>query len=165
MKTPCTAEQLRGLMRYDPETGHLWWKPRKAGRGAVDRPAGHLGDQGYVCVQLLGKIYKAHRLAWLYVHGAWPEHGIDHVNGDRADNRIANLREASPTVNRNNVRAARRDSKTGFMGVNYQPRKRSYRATIQLNGRNKHLGTFKDPESAHQAYLDAKRQHHEGFQL
>ena len=106
-----------------------------------------------------GKLYLAHRLAWLYVHGSFPEHHIDHINRDRADNRISNIREATPAENRQNA-SLQRNSTSGFSGVSWTKRERRWRARIVVNSREIGLGYFVDKQSAADAYAEAKKQFH-----
>lgn len=107
----------------------------------------------------------AHRLAWLYVHGRWPDGLIDHKNGDRADNRFDNLRDVAHRVNMQNLRKAFVSSKTGLLGASPLKDGR-FGAFIKRDGKSKNLGTFDTPELAHAAYVAAKRViHHEGNTL
>jgi len=114
-----------------------------------------------------GKIYLAHRLAWLYVHGVMPKKNIDHINGVKTDNRIENLRDVAQSVNLQNLQRARKNRKSSrLLGVSHSNRgtclARPYRARIVVDGRELSLGTFATEQEAHQAYLAAKRIHHEG---
>lgn len=150
-----THAELLSLLDYQPESGVFTWKKS----GAV---AGSPTADGYVKIKVRQRMYRAHRLAWFYVHGAWPSQLIDHINGDRADNRIANLRDVSNSVNRQNAKTANADSKTGVLGVTYRPSKAKYQAQIAVNGKNRYLGMFDTEQEAHQAYLTAKREVHIG---
>jgi hypothetical protein len=98
-----TAERLRQLLHYDPERGVFTWLSRPAERSWNTRfagtRAGTINGLGYVVIGILGRRYKAHRLAWLYVHGEWPGRELDHINCDKSDNRIANLRPATRSQN------------------------------------------------------------------
>jgi hypothetical protein len=160
-----TAERLRELLHYDPETGVFTWRVTsgKANNGA---PAGWIGSSdGVRQVVLIGishRNYKAHRLAWLHTYGAWPVGVIDHINGDPLDNRISNLRDTSQQVNSQNQRRARSDSKSGLLGAYWDERDRCWKSHIKADGRLKWLGRFDTPEEAHAAYLAAKRKLHEG---
>jgi hypothetical protein len=166
MATPnFTAAQLRELVSYDAGTGQLTALTDSiCGKGRIIRAAGgalgRLNDQGYLLVMVLGREYRAHRLAWLYANGSWPEGQIDHINGIRADNRLANLRLADQTLNSENLRKARSDNKSGFLGV--LPNRKRWAAQIGVDGKQIHIGTFDTPELAHQAYLAAKRKLHAG---
>lgn len=103
----------------------------------------------------------AHRLAWLYVYGEWPQHGLDHINGVRLDNRISNLRDVPQTINLENQRKAKGLTKSGFLGVE-RTRGGKWAARIVANGKRYGLGVFATPEAAHSAYVTAKRKLHEG---
>jgi hypothetical protein len=107
-----------------------------------------------------GRVYHAHRLAWLYVHGVWPAGDIDHINGDPLDNRLCNLRLVDRSVNMQNQRRARADSHLGVLGVS--ARGGRFRASIAVRGERFSLGTFDDVHAAQDAYVTAKRRLHEG---
>jgi hypothetical protein len=158
-KTELTAERLRELLNYDPETGVFTRLVRAANKKAGDRAGCARGD-GYLLIRVSGSLYLAHRLAWFYVHGAWPANKIDHIDGVRDNNRIDNLRDATDAVNSQNIRSARAGSASGLLGASKH--KRSWSATIETGGVRHRLGTFSTPELAHGAYLGAKRNMHEG---
>jgi hypothetical protein len=109
----------------------------------------------------------AHRLAWLYVTGSWPTHVIDHINGNPADNRFANLRDVTPQVNTHNQRRATKGRKTGsLLGAQWIPAKQKWRAVIKHNSRVTYVGLFGTEQEAHAAYVAAKRViHKEGCTL
>jgi hypothetical protein len=121
--------------------------------GLVLLPGG-LTPKGYWKIGVDGHRYHAHCLAWLYMTGEWCELDIDHRNGDRADNRWSNLREATRTQNNGNGKRPRNNS-TGFKGVHFFKQTGRYQAGITVDGRRQHLGYFSDPEDAHAAYLNA----------
>lgn len=153
---------LRDILHYNPETGEWTWIK---GRPGVKVPqAGTLSKRwGYLQIQIDGKIYKAHRLAWVYMTGKWPKGDIDHINRNRADNRWANLREA--TRSQNNINAGQRKHNTsGLKGAFFRPDKKNrWQAKIGLNGKGVHLGYFLTKEEAHAAYLEAARKHYGEF--
>ena len=158
-----TAERLRELVSYDPETGvftrikNVYRHPNRLG----PIPCNPYGN-GYVYISLDGKRYLAHRVAWLYVHGTWPEGDTDHINGDRTDNRLSNLRAVSREVNNQNRRKVRANNKCGLMGVSWHTHSRCWRARIMIRGREIPLGHFESKEQAYAAYIDAKRSLHAG---
>ena len=158
-RAPFPIDRLRELLAYDGDTGHLRWlvNRNKVRAGSV---AGSVDQTGYVCVKIDRRILKAHRVAWAMTHGAWPKDQIDHINGERADNMIANLREASRSENLQNQRRPRSDNKTGYLGVNWQTSDKRWRAQIKAAGRVIYLGQFTTPEAARDAYLAAKKQLH-----
>ena len=153
-----TAELLREYLDYNPDTGIFTWRKR-SGRCKAGTVAGNVMPVGYVCIQVRGIAMYAHRLAWLYVHGVHPTHNIDHLNGAKADNRIANLRDVPQSLNTQNSRDPRRSNP--YLGVS---KKRSkWRAQIYSEGRSVVLGHFSTPEAAHEAYVKAKRELHAGY--
>lgn len=97
--TILSAESLREVLDYCPDSGEFTWKVYRGRCAKVGSKAGTLKPTGYVAIILFGKWYGAHRLAWLHVHGAWPNGDIDHINGCPSDNRIANLRDVSKNMN------------------------------------------------------------------
>lgn len=158
-----TAQRLRELLDYDAEAGLF---TRKVWRGGTSRVGSVTGNKanctlGYCQISVDGRLYFAHRLAWLYVHGDWPKHNIDHINGVRNDNRIANLRDVDQRTNIENQRRRRRDNSSGVMGV-YEHKPGQYAASIRTGGKTKHLGLYASPEEAGEAYLSAKRALHNG---
>ena len=160
-----TVERLREVIDYDHERGVFVRKVRLAQRHKVgdraDYEVGSGGLKGYCMIGIDSRAYLAHRLAWLYVHGEWPENDIDHINGCRNDNRISNLRDVTNSVNRQNMRKSRSDSKSGLLGAaTHLPG--VFRARVQLKGRLYHIGVFDSAEKAHEAYVKAKRLLHEG---
>ena len=109
--------KLLNMLDYNPETGIFVWKePSKHSRHLKGKQAGSMNDRGYIRVKLLNKDYKAHRLAWYYVHSEWPPQQIDHINRNRSDNRICNLRLATPSLNSFN-KTPHRLSSSGVRGV------------------------------------------------
>lgn len=155
-----TQAILKSLITYDPATGMFRWLPRP-GKTAwntryAGKPAGFdwtVGGVVYRSIRIFDWPFLGHRLAWLYMTGAWPASGIDHRDGDGLNNRWANLREATKVQNAGNVKAKRRNT-SGFKGVSQTPNGR-FRASIQSNGNWRHLGTFMTAEEAHSAYIAA----------
>jgi hypothetical protein len=134
---------------YDPDSGKFSHRVRKNNRTKAGDPAGHLEHSGYFSIGIGNEIFQAHRLAWLYVFGEFPRGYIDHINGDRGDNRLMNLRVASRSQNGMNQRV-HRDNRTGFKGVSKKRNK--YCAQIKCDGRMKHIGIYSTPEEASAAY-------------
>jgi hypothetical protein len=156
-----TADQLRATLDYNPTTGLFVWKVRPSKAVKIGDVAGCVQKKiGYTTIGIAKRIYKAHRLAWLYVHGDWPAGLIDHVNGNKSDNRIDNLRVVLADGNSQNVRKPNIRNKSGFMGVIWFQNK--WRASLSVNGKSKWLGDYSTPEEAHQVYLEAKRKYHAG---
>jgi hypothetical protein len=155
-----TAEELRTLLSYDPKTGEFKRKTQIRSDGKVGCVCTR---SGYVKIMVRNTNYLAHRIAWLYTTGNWPKDLIDHIDGDRSNNSIANLREATPLENQHNRRRANKNNTSGFMGVVYHERAKRFTSTISIRGKNKHLGYFNTKEDAHTAYLEAKFLHHPRF--
>lgn len=165
-----TLEDLPSVMEYHPLTGHFIWRVDiRSGRNnallkaSAGERAGFHGSYGYRYVSIGGKRVAEHRAAWFFMTGAWPRHDIDHINGVRDDNVWANLRHATRSQNMQNLKSAHRDSETGFLGV--ERKRGKYAARIAVNGTRYNLGVFDTPLEAHNAYLAAKRELHEGCTL
>ena len=156
-----TVETLRGLLDYEPDTGIFRWR---VSRGGVEAgaAAGHINNRGYIRIMVNNSPFKAHRLAWLHFHGVWPQDQIDHINGDKRDNRIRNLRDVSASINTQNQTRPRKGNTSGFRGVSWYKRVKRWHAQIKVNGQKQHLGYFSSPEAAHAAYLAAKLRLHPG---
>lgn len=154
--------RLKELFCYDPDTGIFTRRISTNTHNKAGEVAGCRQSTGYINIGADKRFYKAHRLAWLYVYGDWPDGFIDHINGVRDDNRIANLRIATNAENAQNQRKPRTNNKSGFLGVHFQPKKKLYAACIMIDGKSRTIGRFKKAEDAHQAYLEAKRKYHAG---
>lgn len=151
-----TAERAREAFDYDPVTGVFYWRIQPRQGVNVGDVAGTPDSYGYHILRIDRGQFKAHRVAWLYVYGHWPNEQIDHVNGVRSDNRIVNLRLASHSQNRANTKM-HADNKCGYKGVRYQrhTKKNPWRAQISYGGTTHHIGNFPTPEEAHAAYCAA----------
>ena len=155
-----TAARVRQVFDYNPETGEFYRKMDRMGRQIPPHKVGMTLPMGYIYISIDTKLVRAHRLAWLYMTGAWPELHIDHINGVKDDNRFCNLRHVSPRTNAENRRRPKATATSGYMGVSRD--RALWRAVIRIDGKQKHIGTFKTPEDAAEAYLRAKRDLHEG---
>lgn len=167
MKNNLTQSELQSVLNYDQLTGKFVWIISSGGRyGHIGSSAGSPDRHGHLLITIKQNRYSAHRLAWLYVFGKWPEQEIDHINGVKSYNRICNLRDVSHTVNTQNLRKSHADNKSGLLGVRPADSLRNpWAAVIQVNKKFKHIGVFKTPEEAHAEYLKAKRQLHQGNSL
>lgn len=141
------AATLRELFNYDPDTGLFTRLKRVSQRGLVGTVAGCVNVNGYVHIKIACRGYKAHRLAWLYMTGEWPEHEVDHEDRDRTNNRWKNLRAATHKQNQEN-RTPRHDSSSGITGVLWSNRDQAWRVTICIEGRKRHIATRKSLEEA-----------------
>lgn len=152
-RLPCPTI-ARLLLRYEPETGRLYWKHRPAALRKAGSTAPKEGAEGFQCATvhgylqggLLGGVVVAHRVIWAIVHGYWPKQ-IDHINGIKTDNRLANLREVDDAENRKNM-AIRSDNASGFHGVRWLKRRSKWRAEIKVSGSPKYLGEFANKDDA-----------------
>ena len=153
-----TADELRAMLAYDKDTGIFTWIARPAKAVHIGDIAGATNEFGYVTIGFKKKVYKAHRLAWLYSYGVWPDGLIDHINGRKDDNRLCNLRVVAADGNSQNIRRPNRRNKSGFLGVIWFQNK--WRASITVNKKTYRIGDYSTPEEAHAAYLEAKRKQH-----
>lgn len=154
-----TAEMLREIFHYDPESGEFIRRINsKKGKAKAGDSAGYVEATGYSAFCANGKKYLAHRLAWLYMTGDWPKGQIDHIDGDRLNNRFSNLRDVGGSENQQNIWKAKSHNQSGLLGVSRS--KKRFKAEIRCNGTRHHIGTYDTPEQAHKAYLKAKQELH-----
>ena len=175
-----TAETLRQLLDYDPETGILRWKKRTPeffedtvrrdaeqicnwwNKRFAGKIAGSLNKNGYIALFVLNKWYRAHRIIWLWMTGSWPTIDVDHRDLSKSNNRWGNLREATQAQNRTN-RNLRPDNTSGLKGVCWFKPQGKWRAAIQANKKRVFLGYFDTKDEAHAAYCDAAKRLHGEF--
>lgn len=135
-----SLETVREHLRYDPQTGLLWWLVPRPGR-KLDKPAGTVRSDGYATLMLHGKHFVAHRLAFALANGHWPKGEVDHIDGDRANNKIENLREVSSQEQcRNKARPS--NNKSGVVGVSWHKVRKKWRANIRADHRLRYLGLY-----------------------
>lgn len=156
---PLPIDRFLECLDYCPESGVL---TRKTGQYVGQSAKKVVG--GYLRLKVDGECYAAHRVAWSMFYGKEPEHEIDHINGDRKDNRISNLRDVTPALNSQNCRKPRPGSLTKVLGVR-KNRVGRYEARIKIDGRGVHIGTFDTADQAHSAYVLEKRRAHPGSTL
>ena len=159
-----TQARLKEVLHYDPETGEFRRPKRIGSRGRVcgGHLLGHWNETvGYLEIRIDWVLYLAHRLAWFYMTGEWPDR-VDHENRVKTDNRWTSLRNGTGSFNLQNRKTANSNNKSGYLGVTTDERRGSYSARIMLDGIGKHLGVFDTPEHAHYAYVKAKRELHPG---
>lgn len=151
-----SPERLREVLAYDAGTGVFSRRLKAGGHKPGDRVGcvrDKNGSHPYLVVMVDYVLYRAHRLAWLYVHGEWPAINIDHINGDTLDNRIANLRPCNQQQNNGNQRRAKNNT-SGFRGVSFKADKRKWKAYIVVANKQRHLGYFDNAEAASAAFKD-----------
>lgn len=162
---PPDISELKRYFAYDAETGLFTWNAQRTGRGIrhkIGAIAGSIDGKGYWRLHLNDFEMRAHRVAWAFVYGRWPEKQIDHINGDKLDNRIVNLREATSTQNHFN-RDEQTNNTSGIKGVYWHHPTGKWRAALGMAGKQIHLGVFPSKEAAARAYRDAAHLLCEGF--
>lgn len=155
-----TAERVRELLSYNPETGKFRWRIKRL--GCSSGKCGTINQNGYHVIRLDFVAYKAHVLAWYYVTGVWPDRFVDHIDGDKLNNKFENLRLATPGQNAMN-RKMHKNNKSGFKGVTYNRLARKWQANITVNRKIMYLGLYVTPEEAHDAYCKAAVEYHGEF--
>lgn len=141
-----SQSELKELLHYDPDTGFFTWKKSTNQSIKVGAPAKSINNKGYIVIGVGHKLYLAHRLAWLYVHGVFPEF-IDHINHIRNDNRLCNLRKATRKENGRN-QSIHKHNTSGANGVSWIKKEGVWRARITVNGRSIFLGRFSEKGDA-----------------
>ncbi len=134
-------EMIDEWLDIDPEKGEIRWKKSKGSRTKKGEEAGSITVKGYKIINFNGKYYYVHRLIWFFVHGYFPENYIDHINGDKIDNRICNLREVSQSCNLQNSKP-RKNNTSGFHGVSKGKGRKKYYAQIVIKGKTINLGSY-----------------------
>lgn len=150
-----SLEVVRELLEYIPDTGTLLQKKARP-KVKVGAIAGAVTPYGYRYIQINGRKYAAHRLVWLIETGAMPVGELDHIDGNKLNNRITNLRIVTRKQNCEN-KGAQKNNQLGLRGVSFNTRLKKYVAQIQHNGVNLHLGVFVDPQDARAAYIEAQK--------
>ena len=148
---------------FDYKGGNLYWKKMVSRRNPVGKLAGSFSNNGYRQVQLDGTNYRVHRIIYEMFNGEIEEgYLIDHINGNKSDNRLENLRLATPTQNQaNSIRGVNNTS--GYKGVSYIKSRGVFQATISVKGKNRNLGSFRCPKEAHTAYVKASKELHKEY--
>jgi hypothetical protein len=160
-----TAEQVREALTYDPETGEFRWRvSRGRARSGLIAGYSHTKDDGrkYWVIGIGKRYIKAHRLVWLYTYGKWPAQDVDHIDGNGLNNKLSNLREATRSENCRN-RGANCNGTSGYKGVHWHKRTKTWHARIMANGKSFFLGQFVEREKAHEAYVKASHELHGQF--
>lgn len=146
--------KISDLLCYCPASGAFLWRENVSSRAMKGNVAGTLAGCGYKTVSVGGVKYYAHRLAWFIHYGEWPKHQIDHINGERGDNRISNLRDVTNRENSKNKRL-RSDNTSGHIGVYWHKRANKWMASIKGDERQIHLGLYENKEDAISARVKA----------
>jgi hypothetical protein len=157
-----TQDELKKLLNYDTNTGIFTWKVKPSNNVKIGSVAGTSHNCGYKIIRINKKQYLSHRLAWLYTYGEMPSNLIDHINGDRSDNKLENLRDCNIKQNAHNSIIPKNNT-SGIKGVNWHKLANKWRAQIKLNNKNIHLGLFENLELAKIAIIKARNQYHGEF--
>lgn len=136
-----TQKEVKKYLDYNPDTGIFKWKLQKSNNIKKGDKAGTLYNTGYTMIGINKKNYLAHRLAWLYVYGKFPKNGTDHINRNKSDNRIENLRDVNQLENMKN-KSKYKNNKSGIIGVNWHKRDKKWMVQIQINNKKIHFGCF-----------------------
>lgn len=158
-----SIDRLRQVLSYDAESGSLTWRIGRKGLPTEKHVVRCKNKGGYVVVMVDRVLLRAHRVAWAIHHGRWPDGEVDHINGNRADNALTNLRDVPKRLNAQNLRKAKKTNQCGLLGV-YE-RDGMFLARVCVDGKTINLGRHKTAEAAHQAYVAGKRIHHPGSTL
>ena len=156
-------ERLKEVLDYSTETGLFTWKIN-AGRCIKGRATSYITHNGYKKIKVDKKSYVAHRLAWLYVYNKFPNGDIDHIDGDRLNNKISNLREASRSQNLQNKKMQSNNS-SGYIGVSYDKKRNKWDARISVFGKQICLGLFITAEEASRAYEEKALEYFKEFKF
>ncbi len=154
MRSSLTAERLRELLHYNPETGEFSRRVHLSNRSRASSAVGNKHSSGYIIICVDGSPRRAHRLAWLYVYGEWPNEQIDHINGIRHDNRISNLRDVTAFENKQNRKLPQKPGR--MLGAALHKATGRWSSQMTVNYKKIHLGYFKTEMEAHLAYVAAK---------
>lgn len=157
--TPLTQEILHDLFRYNKQVG-LLIRRYKRGKAEAGTSSTAKDRDGYLVVGIKGKLYRAHRVIWFYVHGSWPKGDIDHINRVKDDNRIHNLRDVTRSQNKQN-QGPSKNCKSGIKGVYWCNQSSKWRAGICHQGRQWVIGEYKTIEAAASAYATEAARVHE----
>lgn len=153
-----TKESISERLSYDQDTGLFAWKVCRYASN-IGKVTNSLDAHGYVQIKVRGTVCKAHRLAWLMTYGEMPANQIDHINRNRSDNRICNLRLANNSENSQN-RSKQRNNTSGCIGICWVKRAQKWRAYIVVNKKQIHLGFFSNLSEAIDARKAAEPKHH-----
>jgi len=154
-----TQSELKEILHYNQDTGIFTWLKYKQRPSKIGSEAGWVRKDSYKAISIMSKQYFAHRLAWLYVTGKHPKNQIDHIDGNKLNNKFSNLRECTAAQNSQNFKNSKFTNKAQLLGVNVKGKK--FRARIGINKKVITIGTLNNAQEAHNAYLITKRKLHE----
>lgn len=155
MSKEITQDYLKSILSYDPETGIFTWIQRLSGNISVGSVAGTTMRDGYIKIRVGGHGHPAHRLAWLYVYGVFPENQLDHINLNKSDNSIKNLRPATSSENQRN-KGLMKSNKSGYKNVSWCSRAKKWKVGLKVNRKSFHFGYFSNIQDANIAAINAR---------
>lgn len=158
-----TAARVRELLNYDPDTGLFTWRVANGGQSSPGKPAGCVSAR-YPCVALDSKLYLLHRIAWLHTYGEWPQHQIDHINQNKRDNRLCNLRDVTASVNQQNAPVQARSGHKNVC-IRYRPKRSGgyytyYEVAINILGKTVFDKNFRSLDKAIAAAEEAREKYY-----
>ncbi len=153
-----TQKQIKELIHYDKDSGVFTWKVDRQNIAKKGMVAGSSASDNYLVLTLFNKQYKAHRIAWMYEYGHFPKDNIDHINGNKKDNRIINLRDVTSLINHKNMSIDKRN-KSGKTGVTWHKLSKKWIANISVDKRLVHLGYFENIEDAIKVRQEAENKY------
>jgi hypothetical protein len=156
-------DRLLELLYYSPDTGIFTWKI-SCGRVRNEQESGWVNCSGYKKISVDGKTYTAHRLAWFYIYKKWPNGDIDHIDNNRLNNKISNLREATRSQNLQNKKMQSNNT-SGYIGVSYDKARDKWDARLKVFGKQICLGLFETAEEASKAYQDKASEYYKEFKF
>lgn len=162
MSQELTQDYLKSILHYDPDTGVFTWLKKLSNNTKVMGVAGTIAQDGYVKIRINSQGYPAHRLAWFYFYGTFPQEQLDHINLNRSDNAIKNLRIASHSDNQRNKKISK-SNKSGYKNVSWCARAKKWKVGLKVNGKSIHFGYFSDVNDANIAATNARNLMHGEF--
>lgn len=154
-------EEVLRFLEYDPETG-IFTRKVASSHAKAGAQCLSLNTKGYIEFNVLGKLVKAHRLAFFVMTGQWPPLQIDHIDGNKQNNKWSNLRQVDNKANCENKKSPNKNNCSGVKGITARGKK--WEARIRSEGKLHYLGVFETPEIAHAAYIESKKKLHKGYQ-
>ena len=154
-----TQDKVQSLFNYDPDIGIFIRKVKTTAKTKIGDVVGYDNKNGYKKISIDNKLYFSHRLAWLYVYGVWPEKGLDHINRNRSDNRLCNLRLANQSENTQNT-AIRKNNTSGYKGVTFCKNTNKWISQIMINYKHIYIGKYETPEIAYEQYINMAKKLH-----
>ena len=155
-------QELKEIVHYDPETGIMKWAKLLNARAPIGKECGRTMTRGYRAFIVRRKTIYTHRAAWAYVNGSWPKNTIDHINGNKSDNRISNLREATSGENNRNSKTPKSNT-SGVKGVSWNSKHQRWRARVGINKKDIHVGEFLTIQQAENAIIEMRKTLHGEF--